>query len=307
MRRFRFDVNGAGARIVPSFSVSWKVTVGFWPGAAFMTERIWAFRPLSWVARWGTVCAPCTEASQSWLPTGWWHEAHCAVVGLGAARVILAGREVDVVVTGLAGRPAGYVYQLVACVAGAAWHVAQLRMSFGKATSEKSTDGLLEADDLVGRSRLHAREVLALVDLVDHDLEVDRVARVRIGRLGRVAEDAELDVLPRAAVRGERVVARVACRLVDHVPGLRHRRRRSGTKSCSTLAIVVLVLDVGHVAGRVDAEGGRGRDVVAGRNRLAELVRRVAEVDVGEGPARVRAGLRRPWRRVIGLVWTRVV
>ena len=65
-------------------------------------------------------------------------------------------------------------------------------------------------------------------------LKSDRVAGVRIGGLRRVAEHAELHVLPRAAVRGQRVVARVAGRRVDHVPAC-VTAAPFGTKSCSTL------------------------------------------------------------------------
>ncbi len=42
-------VKAEGGTGVPSFSVMRKVTVGCWPGAAFETETISAFRPFSCV------------------------------------------------------------------------------------------------------------------------------------------------------------------------------------------------------------------------------------------------------------------
>ena len=42
-------MKAAGGTGVPSFSVMRKVTVGCWPGAAFETDTISAFRPFSCV------------------------------------------------------------------------------------------------------------------------------------------------------------------------------------------------------------------------------------------------------------------
>src|SRR4029077_3481402 len=66
---------------------------------------------------------------------------------------------------------------------------------------------LTEADDLVRRPGFHTRQIGAVVDLVDQDLEVDGVACVGIDGLWLMAERAELRILARAAVGAERVVA----------------------------------------------------------------------------------------------------
>jgi hypothetical protein len=79
-------------------------------------------------------------------------------------------------------------------------------------------DRLLVADDDVVRPGLHARQVLAAMDLVDHDLHVHGQARVGINGLRLVARHAQLDVLARAAMRGQHVVALVARRVRRLVP-----------------------------------------------------------------------------------------
>ena len=89
-------------------------------------------------------------------------------------------------------------------------------------------DRLTEADDLVRGSGLHAGQVGAHVDLVDHHLHVHRVAGVGIHRLLAVAGDAQLDRLAAAAVQGEVVVAGVAGGVVDRVPHLGERRVERG-------------------------------------------------------------------------------
>ena len=152
-----------------------------------------------------------------------------AVVGLGSGRVILAGGEVDVVVTGLAGRPAGERVpggrlRRRSGMAGGAVANVPWEGDFGEVRL---------FPELVGGAGLDAREVLAHVDLVDQDLEVRGLAVVRIDRLGLVAEDAELHVVARTAVRGQRVVASVAGGVRELVPD-RVGVEPLGTKSCST-------------------------------------------------------------------------
>src|SRR5450756_2035308 len=72
----RLEPNVFGSRIVPSPFVSLKVTTGFLPGAAWSTEVISAFRPLSCFDLSCTVYAPMTEASHSASPCGRWQEAN---------------------------------------------------------------------------------------------------------------------------------------------------------------------------------------------------------------------------------------
>src|SRR5262249_10755842 len=79
----------------------------------------------------------------------------------------------------------------------------------------------LEADERVlraHRARVHAREVRAAVEAVDHLLELDRVAGIRIDHAGRVAELAEVHLASATAVRLERVVAAVALLRGDVLP-----------------------------------------------------------------------------------------
>ena len=61
---------------------------------------------------------------------------------------------------------------------------------------------------------------LAHVDLVDHHGQIDRVAGIGIGGLRCVAQNAHLDAAPRAAVRGELIVASIAALRPNHV--MRH-------------------------------------------------------------------------------------
>ncbi len=90
MRMFRLldpedVVKEAGATAVPSFSVIWKVTVGFCPGPELVTDTISECRPLSCFDSEGITCAPRTEASQSRLPCGWWHDAQAVSSAWGPA------------------------------------------------------------------------------------------------------------------------------------------------------------------------------------------------------------------------------
>ncbi len=62
---------------------------------------------------------------------------------------------------------------------------------------------VLEADNLVRLSALHAGQRAAHVDLVDEDLEIEGIAGVRVGGLRLMAHDAELDIAARTAMRGQ--------------------------------------------------------------------------------------------------------
>ena len=64
--------------------------------------------------------------------------------------------------------------------------------------------------DVIGRAGLHARQILAAVDLVDHLLEVDAVPRLGILHALRMAGDAQAEIAPASAVNCERVVAVIA-------------------------------------------------------------------------------------------------
>ena len=76
-------------------------------------------------------------------------------------------------------------------------------------------DRLRVADDLVRGPADHARQARAAVDLVNHHLEVDGVAGIRIARLGLVAQDALGRLGPSPAVGIERLVTRLAGRARD--------------------------------------------------------------------------------------------
>src|SRR5277367_1107367 len=69
-------VKADGGMGVPSFCVRVKTTVGFCPGAVFVTEAIAAFTPFSCADLNGTVCASMTEAFHSPPLVGVWHVAH---------------------------------------------------------------------------------------------------------------------------------------------------------------------------------------------------------------------------------------
>ena len=58
-----------------------------------------------------------------------------------------------------------------------------------------------EADDPVGPAGDHARQIVAAVDLVDHQRHLEVLARVRIHELPRMAGDAGVHFDPRAAVQ----------------------------------------------------------------------------------------------------------
>ena len=150
-----------------------------------------------------------------------------AVGRLRPAAVVLAAREVHVVVTRAARRARRPGRERVALravlVAGlAAADVARERHV------GKIDDALPEADDLVRRAALDAREMLPAMNFVDHLREADAVAGIRVdlpsrltgrkvGDLRRVTGHAEPHVATRAAVRLERIVAAVAGLRADDV------------------------------------------------------------------------------------------
>src|SRR5450631_48973 len=80
------------------------------------------------------------EASHSWPPCGTWQLAHCVSSACGRPTVVWLAPVTKLTSSWQEAQAArlGNVYQLEACVAGAAWHVVQLRMSCGKTTVEKS-------------------------------------------------------------------------------------------------------------------------------------------------------------------------
>ena len=240
------------------------------------------------------MCAPLIDASNSWPLSGMWQRGAGAVVRLRSGRVIRAGRPVDVVMARAAGRAAGLVSQHA--------DLRRLRVGVGplvavravanvlrEADGGEIVDRLAEADDLVRRPGHDAREVRAVVDLVDHHLEVDGVAAVGIGGLRLVA------------------YGRRASR-----PGARRRVRESGSWQLLQLAawlilshlsvtrlpvrpevvfdvgVVVLARSAGEVARGVDAEGVGLGLVEARRQHRAEGVRRVAGLEVGELVARAQ-------------------
>ena len=76
----------------------------------------------------------------------------------------------------------------------------------------------------------------------------------------------------------------------EFVPDLGHRGA-ARDEVLLDVVVVVLVLDSGHVAGRIDAERRRDGLVVARRQRRVERVDRVADVQVVPGAVGVRRGL----------------
>ena len=63
-------VNVDGGIGVPSFWLMLKTTVGFWPGAEFVTETILTLTPFSCFYLYGTVWASMTAAFHSLLFVG---------------------------------------------------------------------------------------------------------------------------------------------------------------------------------------------------------------------------------------------
>ena len=72
------------------------------------------------------------------------------------------------------------------------------------------TDRRLVSHDLIRNPVSDGGQRGPTMDLVDHHLHIERVARVRISRLRVVAEDAERRLAAGPAMLGERVVALVA-------------------------------------------------------------------------------------------------
>ncbi len=143
------------------------------------------------------------------------------------------------------------------------------------------------ADDLVGGPGLHAGQVGAGVDLVDHHLHVDRVAGVGVPGLLVVAEHAELDIAPAAAVQGELLVAAVAGGVEHSLPGVRDGAAVGHEVVLDVVVLSCFHLRFGEVAARVDAEGMGDRHVVAFRQLGAEGVARPSDREILAAAARV--------------------
>src|SRR5258708_35796820 len=73
----------------------------------------------------------------------------------------------------------------------------------GEADGREVTDRVQGPEDLIGSPGLNAGQILAAVDLVNHHLEIERVAGGGVARLRTVTEDAQLYVLARSAMRRE--------------------------------------------------------------------------------------------------------
>ena len=102
----------------------------------------------------------------------------------------------------------GFVFQLSAC--GAFWWQTVQSTDVPREDHSREVRPCAAVPDAVRSARLHARQILAHVDLVDQDGHVLGELGVGIDGLRRVAEDAHLHRQPRAAVAEERVVALVA-------------------------------------------------------------------------------------------------
>ena len=151
------------------------------------------------------------------------------------------------------------------------------------------------ADDLVRLTSLNARQIRAHVDLVDHDLHVDAVAGIRIGRALRVTEDAELDVAPGTTMERELLVAVVARLVGNLVPGLVGRAARRNEVLDDVVIVGLVELELRHVDGprcvNPQRVGQVGR--VVGRECRTELVLVMANLEIRPGSTRVGRALQR--------------
>ena len=213
--------------------------------------------------------------------------------------VVCAGGEVHVVVAGAASRAVGILEPGIGlCGAGLRGGlVAELATPRvgGQTHCRPVGNALAVPDDLIGFAGNHAGQFVTHVDLVSHHRHVHRVPGVGIDGLRRVAHDAEIQTDARAAVERERIVALIAARRADYVPGVGgHAARRNPGRD---LGIVIRAqIELGQVARTVDADA-MGESRIPRRRLAFGLGRECIDVfAVGHllgGPAGIRARLNR--------------
>ena len=125
------------------------------------------------------------------------------VIGLWAGRMTLSSGKIHVVMTGTAGcsRWLGEPVDVLtsSAVVTCLTVIDLLRIS----SVREIIHALIVPDDDVRRSGLDTREIGAHVNLVNHYLEVDGMARVGIGCLRSVASIAKQHLATAASMRGE--------------------------------------------------------------------------------------------------------
>ena len=145
--------------------------------------------------------------------------------------MVLASREIDIVVARSARRPAGLGQIIVGLLRADACAMA------GGASARIGREhrfrivvnGSIRCDKRVRPTCLNARQTGSPVDLVNHNFEVEGKPGIRVGRLRRVAQHTKLDAAPGAEMEGQRIVAGIASRRSHHVADI-HDRRTIGNK-----------------------------------------------------------------------------
>ena len=246
----------------------------------------------------GTVCAPLIEASNSNSPCGMWQFVHWLSETCGrftwfwpVAKFTLSWQLPQAARLGFFSHASDCVAPVTDC--GFVAELAAPRIARQR-HRRPVAHALVEADHLVRRPRLHARQLAAHMNLVNEDLHVHCVASVRIGGLRRVAHDAKVHAAARPAVERQAVVALVARRRTDHIARRRRAARRHPGQGIGR--IVGAQVELGQVARPVYAHPVRGGSVIRTARRRRLLLERINEFPVRDRlhrPARVRSRLNR--------------
>ena len=137
--------------------------------------------------------------------------------GLGTRDMVLTRREIDVVVTGGAGRLAGKLLPVLAFgSAMTGFTVSQIlgqpvaHYDLGVAQVRIVGHFLTVAHHEIGLAAFNARQQFAAVDFVNEDFKFEILTALGVSELGGVTESAVIYGPPRATVIFERVVAVVA-------------------------------------------------------------------------------------------------
>ena len=176
--------------------------------------------------------------------------------------MIGAGGEVQIVVASYA-RCAAWLRKISGGLRSAAFLVmadfATLNLG-GIHHRGKVSDGILEADNLVGNARCrrcanHTRKTRSHVELVRKHLEIQRITRGWISILRLVAEDAHFHPVSIAAVECQLVVAFVATRGANDIA--RHGNRRAiGNKIERGAGVACTQIESRQIAVAVYSHGG---------------------------------------------------
>lgn len=131
--------------------------------------------------------------------------------------MVFAGYKIHIVVTGAAGRPARLgepVCRLAGCAIMTGFAGPKI---LGIRDMREVRNALLESNNLIRCPGNDTRKVRPRMNLVDHYFEIDRVPRIRVYRLRRMAGDTARDIAPLSTVSLQRVGALVARLRPDHV------------------------------------------------------------------------------------------